>query len=165
MSSSGSHSGEELDPDFQLALYIVLERSKVETMGSSGSASSPLPRMRSSNANAGSSRPVRSSDRRPAQSTPPLCRPLPPSAACPPPRGQRWVLVPAPPARGRTRTPESEARAARRERQQQRDRWEAELDEDVWLLEWVYRWSLTTAETDVRWLRRKNAKALRFAIE
>ena len=42
---------------------------------------------------------------------------------------------------------------------------EAEPDEDARLLERVYRRSLTTAETDARRLRRKNAKALRLAIE
>jgi hypothetical protein len=98
---------------------------------------------------------------------------LPPLAA--PLRGQQWVLVPAPPAR--TRTPESEARAAHRERQRARERdvaeqstrrrrgMEADPDEDARLLAWVYCRSLTTAETDARRLRRKNAKALRLAIE
>ncbi|KAE8800598.1 Phosphorylated carbohydrates phosphatase [Hordeum vulgare] len=68
-------------------------------------------------------------------------------------------------------------RAARRERQRQRERSEAEQslhrhrgteaepDEDVRLLEWVYRRSLTTIETNARRLRRKNTKALRIAIE
>ncbi|KAE8771031.1 Phosphorylated carbohydrates phosphatase [Hordeum vulgare] len=41
----------------------------------------------------------------------------------------------------------------------------AKPDEDVRLLEWVYRRSLTTAEPDERRLCRKNAKALRIAIE
>jgi hypothetical protein len=79
------------------------------------------------------------------------------------------VLVPAP--------PESQARAARRKRQRatERDaaessvrrhrRLPAEPDEDERLLVLVYRWSLTTAEIDARWLHRKNAKALRLAIE
>ena len=60
MSSSGSRSDSELDLDYELALRIALERSKVETGGSSGSATSPqpqLPRRRSSDAGAGSSRP------------------------------------------------------------------------------------------------------------
>lgn len=76
-----------------------------------------------------------------------------------------------------TRTLESEARAARRERQRARERdaaeksvrrrrgLPAEPDEDERLLAWVYRRSLTTAETDARRLRRKNTKALRLAIE
>ncbi|KAE8820289.1 Phosphorylated carbohydrates phosphatase [Hordeum vulgare] len=38
-------------------------------------------------------------------------------------------------------------------------------DEDECLLAWVYHWSLTTAETGARRLQRKNAKALRLAIE
>ena len=74
-------------------------------------------------------------------------------------------------------TLESEARAARRERQRARERdtvessvlrrrgLTAETDEDERLLAWVYRRSLMTAETSARWLRRKNAKALRLAIE
>ncbi|KAE8784468.1 Phosphorylated carbohydrates phosphatase [Hordeum vulgare] len=75
------------------------------------------------------------------------------------------------------RTPESEAHPTRRERQRQKERWEAEQyvrcrcrmeaesDEDVRLLEWVYLRSLTTTETNVWRLRRKNAKALCIAIE
>lgn len=50
--------------------------------------------------------------------------------------------------------------SARRRREMQ-----AEPDEDARLLKWAYRWSLTTAKMDVRRLRRKNAKALRIAIE
>ncbi|KAE8782064.1 Phosphorylated carbohydrates phosphatase [Hordeum vulgare] len=85
------------------------------------------------------------------------------------------MLVPT--ALSRTRTSESEARVARRERQRQRERLEAEQsvrprhgmeaepDEDVRLVKWVYRRSLTTVEMDARRLRRKNAKALRIAIE
>ena len=34
---------------------------------------------------------------------------------------------------------------------------QTELDEDVRLLDSVYRWSLTTAETDAQRLRQKNA--------
>lgn len=41
----------------------------------------------------------------------------------------------------------------------------AKPDKDEQLLSWVYRCSLTTAETDARRLRRKNAKARRLAIE
>ena len=110
MSSSGSDSGSELDYEEEMALRIALERSKVETGGSSGSRASPqLPRWRSSDAGAGPSRPMLR-DARTAKSAPAAPhRLLPPPAA--PPRGQRWVLVPAPPAR--TRTPELEARAAR----------------------------------------------------
>ena len=45
MSSSGSDSGSELDYEEEMALRIALERSKVETGGSSGSGASPqLPR-------------------------------------------------------------------------------------------------------------------------
>ncbi|KAE8774599.1 Phosphorylated carbohydrates phosphatase [Hordeum vulgare] len=132
MSSIGSRSDDDLDPEYELSLRIAMERSKVETRGSSESATSLLPL-------------------------------------------SRLVLVPAAPAR--THTPKSEARAARRERQRQRKRSEAEqsvhrlrgiaaeLDEDARLLEWVYRRSLTTAETDARRLQQKNAKALRIAIE
>ncbi|KAE8784252.1 Phosphorylated carbohydrates phosphatase [Hordeum vulgare] len=40
-----------------------------------------------------------------------------------------------------------------------------EPDEDERLLAWMYRRSLTTTETDARRLRRKNAGALRLAIE
>ncbi|KAE8821710.1 Phosphorylated carbohydrates phosphatase [Hordeum vulgare] len=40
-----------------------------------------------------------------------------------------------------------------------------ELEKDERLLAWVYHRSLTTAETDTRRLRWKNAKALRLAIE
>ncbi|WP_139324271.1 hypothetical protein [Pseudonocardia sp. Ae707_Ps1] len=67
-------------------------------------------------------------------------------------------------------------RAARRERQRARDRGAVESsvrrrrgpsepDDDEWLLQWVYRRSLTPAETDACRLRRKNLKALRLAIE
>ena len=42
---------------------------------------------------------------------------------------------------------------------------EADLDEDGWLLAWIYRRSLMAAKTDARGLRRKNIKALRLAIE
>ena len=41
----------------------------------------------------------------------------------------------------------------------------AEPGKDERLLAWVYRRSLTMAETDARRLRRKNAKALRLANE
>ncbi|KAE8821709.1 Phosphorylated carbohydrates phosphatase [Hordeum vulgare] len=40
-----------------------------------------------------------------------------------------------------------------------------EPEEDEHLLAWVYHRSLTTAETDTRRLRWKNAKALRLTIE
>ncbi|KAE8770813.1 hypothetical protein D1007_57374 [Hordeum vulgare] len=115
MSSSVSRSDDDLDPIYELALRIALERSKVETQGSSGSAAWPLPRRRSLDTGTGPSRSVRNSDRRPTQSAPSR-RPLPPPAAAPP-CGERWVLVPAPSAR--TRTPEIEARAAHRELQRQ----------------------------------------------
>nr|XP_020155305.1 transcription factor bHLH127-like [Aegilops tauschii subsp. strangulata] len=180
MSSSGSRSVDEVDPDYELALRIVLERSKVDTGGSSRSAASPqpppLPHRRISDADAGPSRPMGSSDRWPVQSAPPARRPIAPSTAASPrrplappaaapPRGRRWVLVPAPPAR--TRTAESEARIARRERQRAREteaversvrlrrELPAEHDEDQQLLVWIYR----------RTLCGKNAKALRLAIE
>ena len=42
---------------------------------------------------------------------------------------------------------------------------QAEPDEDAWLLDWVYRRLLATAETDGRRLHRKNAKALWITIE
>ncbi|KAE8801952.1 hypothetical protein D1007_22211 [Hordeum vulgare] len=141
MLSFGSRSDDDLDPDYELALRIALERSKVETRDS------------------GPSRSARSSGTWPAQSAPPLRRLLAPSVVAPP-RGQRWVLVPVTPAR--TRTPESEACAARRERQRQRERSEMEQsvrrsrgidvepDDNARLLEWVYRRSLTTAVTVVR---------------
>ncbi|KAE8785196.1 Phosphorylated carbohydrates phosphatase [Hordeum vulgare] len=41
----------------------------------------------------------------------------------------------------------------------------AEPDKDERLLAWVYLGSLTTAETSVRHLRQKNAKAFQLAIE
>ena len=105
-----------------------------------------------------------------------LCRPrvvsFPPAA---PPRGPRWVLVAAPPARKRTL--ESEAHAAHCERRRAREsdaaeqsthrrrRTEPDADENTRLLAWVYRPSLTTTETGAHRLRRKNAKVLRLAIE
>jgi hypothetical protein len=78
------------------------------------------------------------------------------------------LVAAAPPAR--TRTPKSEARAASRERQRLREREErtravAAMDDEDHLLAWVCRRSLITAESDVRRLRRKNAAALRIAIE
>ncbi|KAE8792275.1 Phosphorylated carbohydrates phosphatase [Hordeum vulgare] len=42
---------------------------------------------------------------------------------------------------------------------------EAEPDEDAGLLEWVYHRSLSAAVMEARWLRRKNVKVLRIAIE
>ena len=82
--------------------------------------------------------------------------------------------MPAPLAR--TCTSDSEARATRRERQRERERdaaqssvrrrgLPAEPDGDEWLLVWVYRRSLTTAETGARLLCLKNDKALRLAVE
>ena len=85
------------------------------------------------------------------------------------------MLVPAPPAR--TRTTKSKAHAARRERQRAREGdaressvrrcrgLPAEPDEDERLLAWVYRRSLTTAKTDARRFRWKNAKVIWLAIE
>ncbi|KAE8787776.1 Phosphorylated carbohydrates phosphatase [Hordeum vulgare] len=74
--------------------------------------------------------------------------------------------------------PKSEAGNARwHERQRQRERskaeqsvcrrrgMEAEPDEAARFLEWVYRRSLTAAETGARWLRSKKAKALWITIE
>ncbi|KAE8818089.1 hypothetical protein D1007_04193 [Hordeum vulgare] len=147
----------------------------METRGSSGSAALPVPRRPSSDTGVGPSRPVRSSDRRPAYSAPLLRHPVPVSAAAPP-SGQRWVLVPTLSARGQTRTPESEACATHRERQWQRERREAEQSmhrpryggkagRGHALLEWVYRWPLTIAGTDARPLQPEERKALRIAIE
>ncbi|KAE8807055.1 Phosphorylated carbohydrates phosphatase [Hordeum vulgare] len=76
----------------------------------------------------------------------------------------------------RTGTPESEARAAHRERKQATEReakqfarrhrrMPAKPDEDECLLTSVFRQSLMTVETNSRRLRRKNAQALRLAIE
>ena len=108
MSSFGSDSSSELDYKEEMALRIALERSKVETAGSSGSGASPhFPGRRSADIGAGPSRLARN-DARTAQSAPVLCRLLPLPAA--PPRGRRWVLVPAPSAR--MSTPESEAHVA-----------------------------------------------------
>jgi hypothetical protein len=114
MSSTGSHSNGCSGEEEELALRIALERSRVNTGGSSGSAPTPpVTRHASADAGAGPSRPARGSAR-PARSAPPARRPPPPSAAAP--HGQRWVLVPAQPT-PRMQTPESEARVARRERQ------------------------------------------------
>ncbi|KAE8806214.1 Phosphorylated carbohydrates phosphatase [Hordeum vulgare] len=41
----------------------------------------------------------------------------------------------------------------------------AELDEDKWLLSWVYRRSLTTAKSDAWRLYRKNSKTIWLAIK
>ncbi|KAE8771148.1 Phosphorylated carbohydrates phosphatase [Hordeum vulgare] len=164
MSSSGS--------DEDVAIHIALERSKVETDGSSESGAQPqLPRRWNYDSGARPSLPARSFART-LQSAPTPCDVLPPPTA--PPCRQCWVLVPA--SLARTRTTGSKACVARRERQWARER-EAEQsscrrrgmltepNEDEHLLAWVYRWSLTTAETDARLLRRKNAKALRLVIE
>ncbi|KAE8802632.1 hypothetical protein D1007_21668 [Hordeum vulgare] len=84
-----------------------------------------------------------------------------------------WVLVPAS-GTGRTRTPDSEARAPRHKRQRKKERrgvgprrstLNASVDPKDTLLASALCCSLTTAESDARRLRLKNANALQVAIQ
>ena len=167
MSSSGSDSGSELDYEEEMALRIALERSKVETCGSSGSGASPqLPLWRSADAGAGPSRPARSSART-AQSAP---------SSSPDGRSSTRAAVGA---SARIAGPHAHSKIGGvcHERQRARERdtveqsthrcrgMEADPDDDARVLTWVYHLSLTTVQTDACRLRRKNAKELRLAIE
>ncbi|KAE8773097.1 Phosphorylated carbohydrates phosphatase [Hordeum vulgare] len=162
MLSFGIRSGSDVDYDEELTLHIDLERSKVNTRSRSFRAGPKLDPPDTRVALAGQ----RSRYQPHIVSFP--CRPLLHA-------GQQLVLVPA--SSVRTCTSDLEARAVCRERQRTKERetieqftrhrrgMPTEPDEDERLLTWVYHRSLVMAETNARRLRRKNAKALRLAIE
>ncbi|KAE8797919.1 Phosphorylated carbohydrates phosphatase [Hordeum vulgare] len=167
MSSSNNRSDEELDPDFQLVLRVALERSRWRP-----EATLDLQPRRFLAGAAPDLEPHRFLVG--AAPTSALAPPGPCAASTGGLRNTRHpYVIPYPPVGCCS----SKVRASRREWQRQRERWEAEQcvrrrhaieaepDKDAQLLEWVYRRSLTTAETDARRLRRKNTKALRIAIE
>ncbi|KAE8779032.1 hypothetical protein D1007_47986 [Hordeum vulgare] len=142
-----------------------------------GSASSrSIARRRSVGDIVSPSHKARSSDRsRSGRSAPgQVRRPRPPPFAPEMVPGNRRVLVPAS-GTGHTRTPGSKALAAHRERHRSRERGKAlatrrstssePVDPEDALLAGVLRRLLRTTETDARRLRRKNAKALRLAIQ
>jgi hypothetical protein len=166
MSSAGSRSDSDHDVDEELALRIALERSKVDTRGSSVYAPSPLPRRCRFDAGAGPSVPAQVRKDGAVRVTPTSSPAL--AGRC---SLRATVGASARPACSDAHVGIGGAHRPR-ERWQARERDAAEQsvcrrrglsdepNEDERLLAWVYSRSLTTAETDGRHLLRKNVKAL-----